>query len=96
MREFGPAGLLELDDGENWEQSGLGAKGVVTRRHPLNYAMGLGHDKLIEDEVNPPHIKTGINEHAQRWLFRSWSEWMAAESWSMLKEHHSPAPTGFI
>ena len=80
MREFGPAGLLEVDDGENWQQATLATKGVVGQSEPLNYAMGLGRGEIIEEEGNPPRIETGINEHAQLWLYRAWSEWMAAEN----------------
>ena len=94
--EFGPAGLLDQDDNENFHQSALGAIGVVSKRHPLNFAMRLGDGEITEDEGSPPRIETQMNEHAQLWLYRSWSEWMAAESWSMLKANHSPVPKGFI
>ena len=94
--EFGPAGLLDQDDSENYEQSSLGASGVVSKRHPLNIAMGLGQGEIIEDEGNPPRIETQISEHAQLWLYRSWSEWMAAENWPNLKQSISPAPTGSV
>src|SRR5262245_2029330 len=46
---FGPAGLLEQDDGDNWSHSTRGAKGAVTRRLPLNYAMGRGLDRVDGD-----------------------------------------------
>ena len=39
---FGPAGGLEQEDGENWDQSTRGTRGVVARRYPLHFAMGLG------------------------------------------------------
>ena len=32
----GPAGFLEQDDGENWDQSARGTRGVVARRSPLS------------------------------------------------------------
>ena len=93
---FGPAGLLEQDDAENWSQSSRGASGTVTRRYPLNMSMGLGHDEVIEDESAPPRIETVINEHPLLWLYRSWAEWMTAESWTELRTNHSPTPTGTI
>jgi hypothetical protein len=34
---FGPAGMLEQDDGENWDQSTRAARGMVGRRYPLNF-----------------------------------------------------------
>src|SRR5262249_2803149 len=82
---FGPAGRLEQEDGENWGQSTIGTMGTVSRRFPLNYNMNHGHAVVIEDETGPPHIETNINEHAQLWLYRSWAEWMAAESWEDLR-----------
>jgi phenylpropionate dioxygenase-like ring-hydroxylating dioxygenase large terminal subunit len=86
---FGPAGMLEQDDGENWGESTKGARGVISRRYPLHYAMRLGSGDLEEDEAGPPRIWTGINDYAQRWYYRSYAEWMAAESWAELKANHS-------
>jgi hypothetical protein len=70
--------------------------GTVIRQHPLNYAMNIGRGEVIEEEGGPPHVETHVNEHAQLWLYRSWSEWMAAESWQELKNNHSPVPRGYI
>ena len=53
---FGPAGMLEQEDGENWDQSTRGTSGTVSKRYPLNYAMNLGHGEIIEDEGGPPYI----------------------------------------
>ncbi len=92
LETFGPAGLLEQDDGENWGESTRGMKGVISKRYPINYSMGLGHGEVIDDETGPPHIESTINEHPQLWLYRAWSEWMAADSWSQLRESHSPVP----
>ena len=75
---FGPAGMLEQEDGENWDQSTRGTAGTVSKRYPLNYSMGLGHGEIIEEELGPPRIITGVNEHAQLWHYRAWAEWMAA------------------
>ena len=81
--------MLEQDDGENWDQSTRGTKGTVARRYPLHYAMNIGRGVVIEDEQGPPHIETTLNEHPQLWHYRSWSEWMAADSWADLKTNHS-------
>ncbi len=92
----GPAGMLEQDDSENWQQSTRGALGAVTMRYPLNYTMGLGHGEIIDDEGHPPRIETPVSEHPQRWMYQAWSEWLTAESWSELKATHSPVPGGVI
>jgi phenylpropionate dioxygenase-like ring-hydroxylating dioxygenase large terminal subunit len=89
----GPAGFLEQDDGENWDQSTRGTRGVVARRHPLHFAMGLGHGKIQKIEGGPGYIDTTVNEHAQLWAWRSWVDWMEAANWNALKRDHIQPPT---
>lgn len=84
-RHFGPAGMFEQDDGENWDQSTLAAQTAVARRYDLNYAMGLGHGTVVDDGASPPRVDTLTNEHAQLWMYRVWAEFMAAESWPELR-----------
>jgi phenylpropionate dioxygenase-like ring-hydroxylating dioxygenase large terminal subunit len=86
---FGASGMLEQDDGENWEQSTRGQRGVVTGRFPLNYQMGKGYGEVINDESGPPRIDGPTNEHGQLWTYRAWSEMMAAESWDEWKRTHT-------
>ena len=93
---FGPAGLLEQDDGENWSHSTRRSKGTVTRTRPLNFTMGQGHDRVEEDESGQSRIETVVNEHGQRWTYRSWQDWMQAESWADLMKNRSPVPTGVV
>ncbi|MGE3983853.1 MAG: aromatic ring-hydroxylating dioxygenase subunit alpha [Dehalococcoidia bacterium] len=89
---FGPAGLLEQEDGENWGESTKAARGVISMRYPLNFAMNNGRGQVTTEEGGPPFIETNVNEHAQIWLYRAWSEWMSADSWSDLKANHSAVP----
>ena len=91
-RAFGPAGMLEQEDGENWGESTKGAVGTTSRRWPLNYSMNLGLGTVIDDETGPPHMETRINEHAQLWLYRAWADWMGADGWAQLKADHTPVP----
>jgi phenylpropionate dioxygenase-like ring-hydroxylating dioxygenase large terminal subunit len=90
---FGPAGMLEQDDGENWNQSTRAAGGAIGRRYPLNFAMNLGRGTIEHEPSGLAHIDTHINEHAQLWTYRAWTEWMVAEDWAALKRHHS-VPVG--
>ena len=92
VQVFGPAGGLEQEDGENWDQSTRATRGVIARRYPLHFAMGLGHGEIVTSDSGSGHIETKINEHAQLWTYRAWAEWMAAESWQELKEIHSRVP----
>jgi phenylpropionate dioxygenase-like ring-hydroxylating dioxygenase large terminal subunit len=84
-RHFGPAGMFEQDDGENWDQSTLGTRGAVAQRYDLNYSMAVGRGKVVEDEQSPPRIDTLTNENGQLWMYRVWAEFMAAESWPELR-----------
>jgi hypothetical protein len=93
MITFGPAGMAEQDDGENWEQSTRGSRGSVSQRFKLNYAMNIGNGDLIRDELSPPRIETtATTEHPQLWHYRNWAQWMTAESWAELRERHPRVP----
>lgn len=93
---FGPAGLLEQDDGENWSQSTRSARGVASRGLGQYLAMGLGHDQAVANDAGEHLIEGSISEHGQRWLYRAWTEWMAARDWAELKANHSRPPVGVV
>jgi len=93
---FGPAGLLEQDDGENWSQSTRSAGGVATHKLGHHLSMGLGHDEVITGGNGEHYIESCVSEHGQRWLYRAWTEWMAARDWADLKANHTPPPTGIV
>lgn len=93
---FGPAGLLEQDDGENWSQSTRASRGVKARSYRHNLAMGLGQDEVLTDNSSVSRVETTISEHAQRWLYRNWMDWLTADSWAELRANHSPLPTGRV
>ena len=82
---FGPAGMAEQDDGENWGESTRSTRGVIGKRYPFHYALNLGHGQVVEEEGAPPYIETNVNEVAQLWLYESWARWMASESWGELR-----------
>src|SRR5690606_2516391 len=75
-RHFGPAGMFEQDDGENWSQSTLGTVGLQSRKYPLHYAMALGHEHPVQHENTPMLLDSLVNEHAQLWMYRSWANYM--------------------
>ncbi len=93
---FGPAGILEQDDGENWSHSTRGAKGTRSKTLPLNFAMGKGKDRVTQDPSGQSAIETVVNEHGQRWTYQSWQDWMLADSWEELLANHSQPPTGEV
>lgn len=93
---FGPAGLLEQDDGENWSQSTRSSRGVASRDLGQHIQMGLGHDQVRTTAGGEHYVEGLISEHGQRWLYRAWTEWMAARDWAELTANHSRPPTGVI
>jgi nitrite reductase/ring-hydroxylating ferredoxin subunit len=93
---FGPAGLLEQDDGENWSQSTRGTQGVVASRYPLHYGMGLGHGEIQHTDKGVAYIDSPYNEHGQLWLWRAWADWMNARDWAALKRDKCPVPSGVM
>jgi phenylpropionate dioxygenase-like ring-hydroxylating dioxygenase large terminal subunit len=94
FQKFGPSGLLEQEDGENWDQATAGSRIRVLRDAALNYEMGLGSGRIIRDGLTPPRIETMINEHAQLWFYKAWAEALEAADWAALRERHAqPAGT---
>ena len=93
---FGPAGLLEQDDGENWSQSTRASRGVVSRGYRHHLAMGLGHDEVLYDERGAARVETTISEHAQRWLYTNWMNWLTADSWDEIKANNPALPKGRV
>jgi nitrite reductase/ring-hydroxylating ferredoxin subunit len=93
----GPSSLFDQDDAENWGMSTIGSMGTVARKHPLNYAMGIGHGDVIEIEGAPPHLdNSNWTEFGQRWHYRNWAHWMAAEDWSEIESSVPEVPLGRI
>jgi ethylbenzene dioxygenase subunit alpha len=80
-RCFSPSGILEMDDGENWEHSTTVNRGHVTRHQKLCYQMGLG---AAREAVDLPGTATHgqLNDANQRLFFGRWAEMMAADSWA--------------
>jgi hypothetical protein len=58
--------------------------------------MGLGQDEVLEHPLGQKRIETRVNEHAQRWTYKCWAEWLRADDWDDLMAMRSPSPTGRI
>jgi len=86
---FGPAGLLEQEDGENWAQSTLQTRGSRSRRIPQLLKMDLGRGQVIK-EHGLARIEGTTSEHAQLWMYHSWAQWMKGLDWDALKKATSP------
>jgi phenylpropionate dioxygenase-like ring-hydroxylating dioxygenase large terminal subunit len=93
---FGPAGLLEQDDGENWSQSTRAARGLASRSLGAQISMGLGHGEVAEGPDGERYVEGLVSEHGQRWFYRGWRDWLAARDWAELTANHAPPPSGVI
>jgi ethylbenzene dioxygenase alpha subunit len=83
MMTFSPAGVFEMDDGENWELATRSGQGVVTRRQRLYY--GLGLDTAITHPELPGNVHRGqINDANQRAFYDRWAALLTAETWDDL------------
>ena len=84
VRVFGPAGVFEQDDMDNWQACTQTGRGVVARRYPLNYEMGLGHERY-DDDLKGWASDYRFSESNHRQFYQRWAQLMTAEKWSELK-----------
>ena len=86
QRHFGPTGMFEEDDSDNWRLSTAGCASVIGRRYPLNYSMGLRSDDWLEAEGDLPRRRLGaLGDTNQLNFYRHWQELMRGKSWAELK-----------
>jgi phenylpropionate dioxygenase-like ring-hydroxylating dioxygenase large terminal subunit len=81
MRSFSPAGTFEQDDMDNWQGCTQTGRGVVARRYPLSYEMGIGHERF-DEELGALASDYRYSESNHRGFYRRWAQLMAAESWA--------------
>jgi phenylpropionate dioxygenase-like ring-hydroxylating dioxygenase large terminal subunit len=86
---FGPSGMLEQEDGENWGQSTLQTRGSRSKRVPQLLKMDLGRGQVIK-EHGLAFIEGTTSEHAQLWTYHSWAQWMKGLDWDELKKATVP------
>ncbi len=83
LRAFGPSGVLEQDDMDNWEECTRINRGAVTRRYSLNYQMGLGHDRF-DEELGAWASDFKLSDSNPRYFYQRWASLMQAESWDQV------------
>jgi ethylbenzene dioxygenase alpha subunit len=81
MRTFSPSGILEMDDGENWEHATVANAGYVTRHQKLCYAMDPTKEESIPIDLPGTVTKGQLNDANQRLFFKRYAEFMDAQSW---------------
>ena len=82
--QFGPAGLAEQDDGENWGliAGNLAGRGPQIHKLNLNYTMGLGREG--SDPQFPGQVLQNLwGEMPQRMFYSRWTEFMTVSEWPM-------------
>ncbi|MDO5076944.1 aromatic ring-hydroxylating dioxygenase subunit alpha [Corynebacterium sp.] len=79
LRTFGPSGIFEQDDGENWSECQANAHAFMVGNTALNYQMGLGTETQREDY---PGTTSGLySDAAGRGVYRRWRELMSTPAW---------------
>jgi ethylbenzene dioxygenase alpha subunit len=82
MRTFSPSGILEMDDGENWEHATAANSGYVTRQQKLCYSMNPTKGQSVPIELPGEVVKGQLNDNNQRLFFKRYAEFMDADSWA--------------
>ncbi len=82
-RIFGAAGILELDDIDNFEYITCPNRGYVTRQGRLNCQMGMGTER--EDPDFPGVIGGALGELPQRGFYRAYADCLLSNSWQELE-----------
>jgi PAH dioxygenase large subunit len=79
VRTFGPSGIFEQDDMENWEECTRVNRGAVAQRHSLHHGMGL-HVPSDPDFVGPGTAWPGsYGERTQLCFYAEWKRWMTED-----------------
>jgi len=79
IQSFGPSGVFEQDDMDNWEQCTKAGRGTVSRRMRLNYQMGLGHESF-NDDLQALASDYRYSDSNHREFYRRWSQMMAGDA----------------
>jgi hypothetical protein len=78
--------MTEQDDAENWRYASEASRGVIARRYPYNYQMGLGHARPVESVPGAVDAGSFFSEQNARSFFGRWAQLMDAASWDELRQ----------
>ena len=88
LRNFGPGGMFEMDDSENWQLATRANRGWVTRQGQLQVGMGLGHERI--DDGVPGLTGDLMSEANSRAFHRRWRALLAAPTWDRVTPPLAP------
>lgn len=77
MRTFSPSGVLEMDDGENWENCTNVNNGFVTRHQKLHYGLGM-NSQTTHPELKGELHQRKYNDANQRLFYSQWLKCMTS------------------
>ena len=83
LRAFGPSGVLEQDDMDNWAECPRTNRGTVPRRHSLNYQLGFCHDRF-DEELGAWASDFKLSDSNPRYFYQRWARLMQADSWDQV------------
>ena len=81
MQSFGPSGLLEQDDMDNWRNATDAGKSGRARTYLQDVSMGIQHE-WANPLLPGRSIPKNFGEINQRALYRWWQDFMNADSWA--------------
>jgi ethylbenzene dioxygenase subunit alpha len=82
MQTFSPSGVMEMDDGENWENATKANEGVVTRRQRLHYGLRPNTSRRDDPDLPGNISRPMYNDSNQLAFYRRWLDFMTADSWA--------------
>ena len=82
MLSFAPAGLFEMDDGENWENATRSNEGVITRRGRLHYGLRNGTSRRDDPDLPGNISRPMYSDVNQLAFYQRWLDFMTASSWA--------------
>lgn len=80
LRTFGPSGIFEQDDGENWSEIQAVSRGFMVGETKLNYQMGIGRSTDADPDY-PGTVGELYSDNAARGLYARWGELMNTPAW---------------
>ncbi|MGK2941744.1 MAG: aromatic ring-hydroxylating dioxygenase subunit alpha [Immundisolibacter sp.] len=82
METFSPSGVMEMDDGENWENATRANEGVVTRRQPLHYGLRVGTEQRDDPDLPGNIARPMYADVNQLAFYQRWLDFLTADSWA--------------
>jgi hypothetical protein len=76
VRTFGPSGIFDQDDMENWEDCTRANQGPAARRHTLHHKMGIGRATDPSWKGPGTAYADSYGEMTQRAWYAAWLEHM--------------------